>query len=619
MSIVGTIERITGPIAHVRTHAPVAVLEHVWVGALRLAAEVISVAGDRATVQIYEETTGVRPGEPVEGTGHPLSVRLAPGLIGQTFDGIQRPLEVVREAQGIYLRRGASEGLPDRAWAFTPRVAVGEAVEPGAVLGTVPETPLIEHRVLVPPLVEGTIVEVAAAGPLRYADVVARVRGADGAVHDVTLAQRWPVRRPRPIAARLEPDRPLVTGQRVLDTFFPIVKGGSAALPGPFGAGKTVLQHSLAKWSDAQVIVYVGCGERGNEMAQVLQEFPELVDPRSGRPLMERTILVANTSNMPVAAREASVYTGITLAEYYRDQGYDVALMADSTSRWAEALREIAGRLEEMPAEEGYPAYLPSRLAAFYERACRATTLSGAEGSVTVIGAVSPPGGDFTEPVTQHTQRFTRAFWALDRELASARHYPAVSWRGSYSFYAGAVAGWWRATTGLDWMDLRRRAGDVLEQDARLEQMVRLVGAEALPDRQRWTLEMATLIKEGVLRQNGLHPVDAFCPPEKQARLLRLFVELHDQGVVLIEAGVPLLRLREALDRPTLTRLKETVPNDDLERLHAVAHDLARALGALRHQAEAERGPGPRGPGAKGPGATSPGPGPARPGSEVRS
>ena len=606
MSVVGRIERITGPIAHIRTHAPVAVLEHVWVGVDRLAAEVISVAGDRATVQIYEETTGVRPGEPVEGTGHPLSVLLAPGLIGQTFDGIQRPLEVVRDAQGIYLRRGASEGLPDRAWAFTPRVAVGDAVAPGQILGTVPETPLIEHRVLVPPLMQGTITEVAPEGPLHYADVVARIQDADGTLHDVTLAQRWPVRRPRPIAARLEPDRPLITGQRVLDTFFPIVKGGSAALPGPFGAGKTVLQHSLAKWSDAQVIVYVGCGERGNEMAQVLQEFPELVDPRSGRPLMERTILVANTSNMPVAAREASVYTGITLAEYYRDQGYDVALMADSTSRWAEALREIAGRLEEMPAEEGYPAYLPSRLAAFYERACRATTLSGEEGSVTVIGAVSPPGGDFTEPVTQHTQRFTRAFWALDRELASARHYPAVSWRGSYSFYAGAVAGWWREATGIDWMDLRRRASDVLEQDARLEQMVRLVGAEALPDRQRWTLEMATLIKEGVLRQNGLHPVDAFCPPEKQARLLRLFVDLHDHGVASIEAGVPLLRLREALDRPTLTRLKETVPNDDVDRLDAVAHDLARAFGALRHEAEAERGPGHRNTGSEGPERPSP-------------
>ncbi|MDF1524351.1 MAG: V-type ATP synthase subunit A, partial [Trueperaceae bacterium] len=549
MSVVGTIERITGPIARVRTHAPVAVLEHVWVGHDRLAAEVISVAGDRATVQIYEETTGVRPGEPVEGTGHPLSVVLGPGLIGQTFDGIQRPLEVVREAQGIYLRRGAAEGMPDRDWAFTPKVAAGDGVAAGAVLGTVPETPLVEHRVLVPPGLAGEVVTIAAEGTLRYADVVARIRGEGGAEHVVTLLQRWPVRRPRPIKERLEPDRPLVTGQRVLDTFFPVVLGGSAALPGPFGAGKTVLQHSLAKWSDAQVIVYVGCGERGNEMAQVLQEFPELVDPRSGRPLMDRTILVANTSNMPVAAREASVYTGITLAEYYRDQGYDVALMADSTSRWAEALREIAGRLEEMPAEEGYPAYLPSRLAAFYERAGRVRTLSGDEGSVTVIGAVSPPGGDFTEPVTQHTQRFTRAFWALDRELASARHYPAVSWRGSYSFYAGNVAGWWRRTTGIDWVDLRRRAGDVLEQDARLEQMVRLVGAEALPDRQRWTLEVANLIKEGVLRQNALHPVDAFCPPEKQARLLRLFIDLHDQGVELIDLHVPLMRLRESLDR----------------------------------------------------------------------
>jgi len=591
MTHVGTIERIAGPIAQVRTHASVAVLEHVWVGHERLAAEVISVAGDSATVQIYEETTGVRPGEPVAGTGHPLSVVLAPGLIGQTFDGIQRPLEVVREAQGIYLRRGATEALPDRDCAFTPAVAAGDAVTAGAILGRVPETPLVEHRVLVPPGIAGEVISIVPEGVRRFADVIARIRDGEGGEHDVTLAQRWPVRRPRPFTERLEPNQPLITGQRVLDTFFPVVRGGSAALPGPFGAGKTVLQHSLAKWSDAQVIVYVGCGERGNEMAQVLQEFPQLVDPRSGRPLMDRTILVANTSNMPVAAREASIYTGVTLAEYYRDQGYHVALMADSTSRWAEALREIAGRLEEMPAEEGYPAYLPSRLAAFYERAGRVTTLSGDEGSVTVIGAVSPPGGDFTEPVTQHTQRFTRAFWALDRELASARHYPAVSWRGSYSFYAGNVADWWRDATGGDWLDLRRRASDVLEKDARLEQMVRLVGSEALPDRQRWTLEIATLIKEGVLRQNALHPVDAFCPPAKQARLLRLFLDLHDQGVALIERRVPLMRLRESLDRTVLTRLKETVPNDDLKPLDDVARDLARGLAALRPDAEAGAAP----------------------------
>ncbi len=586
MSVVGALERITGPIARVRTHDTVAVLEHVWVGHDRLAAEVISVERNHATVQIYEETTGLRPGEPVEGTGRPLSVVLAPGLIGQTFDGIQRPLEVVREAQGIYLRRGATEGLPPRRWAFTPSVAEGDRLSAGAVLGTVPETPLVTHRVLVPPGTSGTVERIAGDEELGYDDVVAVLRDDGGELHEVGLLQRWPVRRPRPFAERLEADRPLVTGQRVLDTFFPVARGGSAALPGPFGAGKTVLQHSLAKWSDAQVIVYVGCGERGNEMAQVLQEFPELVDPRSGRPLMDRTILVANTSNMPVAAREASVYTGITLAEYYRDQGYHVALMADSTSRWAEALREIAGRLEEMPAEEGYPAYLPSRLAAFYERAGQVTTLAGDEGSVTVIGAVSPPGGDFTEPVTQHTQRFTRAFWALDRDLASARHYPAVAWKGSYSFYDQAVAPWWRETTGHDWLDLRRRAGDVLEEDAHLEQMVRLVGVDALPDRQRWVIEVATLLKEGVLRQNALHDVDAFCEPAKQVRLLALFVDLHDAGLEAIEAGVPLLRLRESLDRATLTRLKETVENGQEERLDEVWHDTVRTLTALRREVE---------------------------------
>ncbi len=587
MSRVGIVERIAGPIARVRTSAPVGVLEQVWVGHERLAAEVISVDHAFATVQIYEETTGLRPGEPVEGTGHPLSLRLAPGLIGQTFDGIQRPLEVVRDAQGIYLRRGASGGLPPRRWAFTPTVVRGDTVVGGAVIGTVPETALVEHRVLVPPGMAGEVISIAEPGHLGEDDEVARLRAADGTEHVVRLSQRWPVRRPRPFAERLDPDRPLITGQRVLDTFFPIALGGSAALPGPFGAGKTVLQHSLAKWSDAQVVVYVGCGERGNEMAQVLQEFPALVDPRSGRPLMERTILVANTSNMPVAAREASVYTGITLAEYYRDQGYHVALMADSTSRWAEALREIAGRLEEMPAEEGYPAYLPSRLAAFYERAGRVRTLGGDEGSVTVIGAVSPAGGDFTEPVTQYTQRFTRAFWALDRELASARHYPAISWQRSYSFYTEAAAAWWRETTGLDWLDLRRRAGDVLEEDARLEQMVRLVGAEALPDRQRWTIEVANLIQEGVLRQNALHDVDAFCEPAKQVRLLALFVDLHREGAELLDLGVPLLRIREALDRRTLTRLKETVANEDAEQLDAVWRDTAQALRALRREAEA--------------------------------
>ncbi|MDZ7799694.1 MAG: V-type ATP synthase subunit A [Trueperaceae bacterium] len=587
MSVVGTLERISGPIARMRTHAPVGVLEHVWVGHDRLAAEVISIDGARATVQIYEETSGLRPGEPVEGTGHPLSVLLGPGLVGATVDGIQRPLEALRDEGGIYLRRGATAQLFSRRWPFTPNVRAGDEVGPGAVLGTVPETPLVTHRVLVPPEASGTVKRVAGEGELGAEDEVARLETAGGAEHIVRLAHRWPVRRPRPSRARLEPDRPMVTGQRVLDTFFPLTRGGTAALPGPFGAGKTVLQHSLAKWSDADVIVYVGCGERGNEMIQVLEEFPALVDPRSGRPLMERTILVANTSNMPVAAREASIYTGITLAEYYRDQGFHVAMMADSTSRWAEALREIAGRLEEMPAEEGYPAYLPSRLAAFYERAGHVTTLGGDEGSVTVIGSVSPPGGDFTEPVTQHTQRFTRAFWALDRDLASARHYPAVSWRRSYTFYTDAVAPWWRETTGSDWLDLRRRAGDVLEEDARLEQMVHLVGAEALPDRQRWVLAAAELLKEGFLRQNALHDVDAFCEPAKQARLLAFFVELHELGADLIEAGVPLLRLRENLDRATLTRLKESA--EDAGEIDEVARSTFRTLNALRQEVEEVR------------------------------
>ncbi len=587
MTRVGRLRRITGPIAEVALEAPVGVMEAVFVGDAHLAAEVISLDGDRATLQIYEETAGLRPGEPVEGTGAPLSVTIAPGIVGATVDGIQRPLGV--GDAGPYLVPGATSTDAERAWPFTPTVAVGDAVDGGAVVGTVPETPSVTFSVLVPPDAKGTVTSVAPAGDVRHDDVVAQVRTDAGDERDVTVAQRWPVRTPRPFAARLEADRPMITGQRVLDTFFPIARGGSASLPGPFGAGKTVLQHSLAKGSDADVIVYVGCGERGNEMAQVLREFPELEDPRTGRPLMDRTILVANTSNMPVAAREASIYTGVTLAEAYRDMGHHVALMADSTSRWAEALREIAGRLEEMPAEEGYPAYLPSRLAAFYERAGRVTTLAGAEGSVTLIGAVSPPGGDFTEPVTQHTQRFTRAFWALDRDLASARHYPAVRWQGSYSFYEDAVAPWWREATGVDWRDLRRRAGDLLEEDARLERMVRLVGAEALPDRQRWALLLADLLKEGVLRQNALHPIDASCAPAKQVRLVRLVVELYEAGLEAIRSGVAWLRLREAVDVAALGRLKEAVPDDESERIDDARDDAVAAVAAVRRAAEAAR------------------------------
>ena len=583
--VVGVLTQISGPVVHVRVTGSLAMLEQVWVGEARLAGEVIALEHDRATVQVYEETTGLRPGEPLFGTGQPLSVTLGPGLIGGIFDGIQRPLDVIRDRTGVFVQRGVQiPPLPDRKWAFTPKAQEGAAVGPGTILGTVPETPLIEHRILVPPGVEGTLTHLVAAGEYGIQEVIAVVTDADGQEHPLTMVQRWPVRRERPVQERLEPKVPLITGQRVLDTFFPVAKGGTAAIPGPFGAGKTVTQQSLAKWSDAQVIIYVGCGERGNEMAEVLEDFPKLEDPWSGRPLMERTILVANTSNMPVAAREASIYTGVTLAEYYRDQGYDVALMADSTSRWAEALREISGRLEEMPAEEGFPAYLPSRLAAFYERAGRVTTLGGGQGSATLVGAVSPPGGDFSEPVTQHTQRFTRCFWALDRSLAQARHFPAINWLTSYSFYVDDVAEWWHAQVDPEWKSLRQKAMNLLEEESRLQQIVRLVGADALPDRQRWVLDSARLLREGFLQQNALHPVDAHCPPAKQVKLLRFFVGLHEQGNNLLDLGVPVVRIRDLLDIPKLVRLKEDVPNDQLDTIDQLFQETTKKLQSLARE-----------------------------------
>ena len=578
----GVLTWISGPVVHARVTEPLAMSEQVWVGEERLAGEVIAIDRDRATIQVYEETTGLRPGAALYASGHPLSVSLGPGLLGSVFDGIQRPLATLLAETGIYIRRGVQPApLPARRWTFTPCVGAGDVVGPGARLGTVPETALIEHRVLVPPFVQGTVAFVADHGDYGLEDVIAVVQAEDGTETRLTLVQQWPVRRARPVAERLEAQLPLITGQRALDTFFPVAKGGTAAIPGPFGAGKTVIQHSLAKWSDAQIIVYIGCGERGNEMAQVVEDFPRLVDPRSGRPLLERTILIGNTSNMPVAAREASIYTGITLAEYYRDQGYDVALMADSTSRWAEALREISARLEEMPAEEGFPAYLPSRLAAFYERAGRVRTLGGWPGSVTAIGAVSPPGGDFSEPVTQHTQRFTRCFWALDRTLASARHFPAVNWLTSYSFYADGVAAWWHSEVDAEWHTLRQAAMQLLEEENALQQLVRLVGADALPDRQRWVLDAARLLRLGFLQQNALHAVDAYAVPLKQVRLLRLFVRLYEQGRALVTLGIPVLQIRQALDFPALIRLKEEAPNDHPEEIDQVLHTVEQQFRRL--------------------------------------
>ncbi len=582
MSQAGQLIWISGPVVKARVSGPLSVLEQVRVGEEGLTGEVIALDHDVATIQVYEETNGLHPGEPLFGTGSPLSVLLGPGLLANTYDGLQRPLAAMREEQGIYIRRGSQAGaLPSRKWHFTPASKPGEQVQPGTLLGTIPETPLIEHRVLVPFGVEGKLVETVAEGDYTIHDVLASVEDSNGKRHPLTMAVRWPIRSERPVRERLEPSRPLVTGQRVLDTFAPLAKGGTAAMPGPFGAGKTILQHALAKWCDADVIIYVGCGERGNEMAEVLDEFPRLTDPASGRPLMERTVLIANTSNMPVAAREASIYSATTIAEYYRDQGYDVALMADSTSRWAEALREIAGRLEEMPAEEGFPAYLPSRIAAFYERAGRVRTLGGREGSITMVGAISPPGGDFTEPVTQHTQRYTRTFWALDRSLANARHYPAINWQTSYSLYSDAVAPWWAKETAPDWQALRSAASQILEQATRLEQLVRLVGAQALPDRQRWVLEAARLLKEGFLQQSALDAIDAYCVPAKQLALLRLFVELFQTGQQVIESGVPLSRVRQLLDVRRLVQMKETAPNDQVHQITDLLQDLKTNLTAL--------------------------------------
>jgi V/A-type H+-transporting ATPase subunit A len=577
---VGSLFWISGPVVRAHTDGRLAMAEQVWLGNEQLAGEVIEVSQDAATIQVYEETSGLHVGEPVYGSGQPLSVTLGPGLIGATFDGIQRPLEALRERTGIFIGRGqrASPLDTDREWTFTPRAEVGSDVAAGDTLGVIAETPLVEHRILVPPRVSGTLRQVADAGDHTIQEQIATITGRDGREHSVTLAQRWPVRVPRPTADRKRPNVPLITGQRVIDVFFPIARGGTAAIPGGFGTGKTVTLHSLAKWSDADIIVYVGCGERGNEMTQVLEDFPELEDPRTGRPLMERTVLIANTSNMPIAAREASIYTGLTIAEYYRDQGYDVALMADSTSRWAQALREISGRLEEMPAEEGYPAYLPSRLAAFYERAGRVTALGGHDGSATLMGAVSPAGGDFSEPVTRHTQRFTRCFWALDKDLAYQRHYPAISWDKSYSLYLEQLAPWWHKEVGEGWEDLRGRALDVLEREADLQQIVQLVGPDALAGRQQWTLDIARLLREGFLQQNALHPIDAYCVPEKQVALLELFVWLHDQGADLLASGVPIARLRQQVDLARLIRLKEDVPNDKAEQISQVRQEIARKL-----------------------------------------
>ncbi len=573
---VGQVVWVNGPVVRARGSQQIGMLEVVKVGEEHLVGEVIGLERDISTIQVYEETAGLHPGAPIYGTGMSLSVELGPGLMQSIFDGIQRPLPVLELRSGAFIGRGIKVTPLYRKdkWAFTPRVQVGDSVQGGAILGVVPETELIEHRIMVPPDLAGKLTWVAPAGEYTIEDPIARLEAQEEKVHTLTMLQRWPVRRPRPYDHRRPPNELLVTGQRVLDTFFPLVKGGTAAIPGGFGAGKTITQHQIAKWSDADVVIYVGCGERGNEMTEVLQEFPELTDPRSGRPLMERTILIANTSNMPVAAREASIYTGITLAEYYRDMGYHVAMMADSTSRWAEALREISGRLEEMPAEEGYPAYLAARLAEFYERAGRVTTLGGGCGSVSVIGAVSPPGGDFSEPVTQHTRRFIRCFWALDKTLASARHFPAINWLNSYSEYVNEVVGWWREQGYEDWHATREQALDILQHESHLQQIVKLVGPDALPDDQRLILETARLLREGFLQQNALDPVDSYASIEKQSRMLQVILHFHHRATRIIAKGCPIVIIHDLSVVSRIVRMKENVGNDQVEKIDEILQML---------------------------------------------
>lgn len=580
----GSIIRVAGPVVEADNMAQAVMHELVEVGRDHLVGEIIRLDGEYATIQVYQNTTGLRLREEVLGTGSPLSVELGPGLVGNIFDGIQRPLEVLKQQTGAFVTKASAVSpLPrDKKWSFTPNAKVGTQVVGGDVLGIVKETELIEHRILVPPTLQGKLVQIAKKGNYTIDETIATIEMNSDRI-ELPMFQRWPVRRPRPYARRLLPSVQLITGQRVIDTFFPIAKGGSATIPGGFGTGKTITQQQLAKLSNADLVIYVGCGERGNEMVDVLKSFPNLVDPTTGSPLMERTILIANTSNMPVSAREASIYTGITIAEYYRDMGYDVALMADSTSRWAEALREVSGRLEEMPAEEGFPSYLPSRLAEFYERTGVVETLGSEKrtGSICAIGAVSPPGGDFSEPVTQHTKRFTRVFWALDPELADARHYPSINWMQSYSGYVSELAAWWLKNVDKDWSYYREAAMRILQMEDELKSIVKLVGPEALPDRQRLVLETARTIKAAFLQQNALDPVDTYCSPMKQFKMLKIIVSFHELSERIVNRGVPVFKITQLPILEEILRMKTSIPNNKLNLMDELYERMRQQFSEL--------------------------------------
>ena len=578
--IIGEVKRVNGPVIEVMGITDAEMFELVRVGKENLIGELIKLEADSAVVQVYEDTTGIAPHDPVFGAGMQLSAELGPGMLGTIYDGIQRPLEAIYEKTGIFITRGVTVPSLDREkqWHFVPCVEPGAHAAAGSVIGTVQETKNLEHKILVPPTVSGVLQTVAPEGEYTVTETVATIKRDHGGMQDLSMMQRWPIRMQRPTKERLPLDIPLITGQRVIDALFPVAKGGTVAIPGGFGTGKTMTQQAVAKWCDADLIVYIGCGERGNEITDVLTEFPELIDPRTGRSLMERTILIANTSNMPVSAREASIYTGITMAEYFRDQGKHVAIMADSTSRWAEALRELSGRMEEMPAEEGFPAYLPTKIAEFYERAGRMETLGGDQGSVTIIGAVSPPGGDFSEPVTQHTKRFIRCFWALDRNLANARHYPAISWLESYSEYLQDMAPWFEQEVNPEWFDDRTEIMELLHKEVRLQQVVKLVGPDALPDTQRFILEVCTLFKNAFLQQNAYDKIDMFSTMQKQARMMHIIVTYWKRGQEAIKNGATLVKLRKLRAYQDIIKMKFSVPNEDLSGLDKIEARLERSM-----------------------------------------
>ncbi len=592
MAVKGRIEWISGPAVKASGMSAAKMNEVTQVGEEKLIGEVIKLTGDIAFVQVYESTSGLRPGEPVLGTGQPLSATLGPGMIGTIYDGLQRPLDIIAKKAGAFIPRGVSaNSIPfDKEWAFVPSIKKGDEIEGGSILGSVQETPLIEHRILVPPTTpKAKVKDVVKGGDYKIDEIVVVAEDKTGKKHELMLYHRWPVRTPRPVRERLDPEIPLLTGQRVLDSFFPMAKGGTGAIPGAFGTGKTVTLHSVAKWADAKVVFHIGCGERGNEMTEVLVEFPELIDPQSGRPLMERTILIANVSNMPVAAREASIYTGVTMAEYYRDMGYDTVLVADSTSRWAEALREISGRLEEMPAEEGYPSYLASRLAEFYQRAGRADLLGAPSrtGSITLVGAVSPAGGDFTEPVTSQTIRFVRTFWSLDARLAYSRHYPSINWMNSYSGYIESVSKWWRERVDKEWLSVRADAYAILQREDALKEIVRLLGPEALPDEEKLILDVARMIQIGFLQQNAYDDIDAYCSPQKQFRMMKMFVQYHQEALKALRNGVPLPKIRGMQVIAPMLRAKFATKSEELGKLESLAQQMFDEFASLSNLPEA--------------------------------